>query len=124
MLIAMIATSLVGILAAALDVDFSPESSIGIVHGSRPRRPPALPPPPAVELSAEQKASFVREGVLVLRNVVPVELVDDALPTINAALGAGSAACVLSRVAARTACCGAEAALLGQGQRRGAHACV
>lgn len=51
-----------------------------------------LAPPPAMPLSAEQKAQFMREGVLVLRDVVPALLVGDALRAINAALGAGAKA--------------------------------
>jgi len=51
-----------------------------------------VPEPPAVLLSDEEKAAFVRHGYLVLRGVVGRELVDAALRAINNQLGQGSAA--------------------------------
>ena len=47
---------------------------------------------PRFELSDEQRATFVRDGVLVLPGLVPRPLVDDALRTVNHRLGLGSAA--------------------------------
>lgn len=48
--------------------------------------------PPGYVLSDEQKQTFMRDGVLVLRGLVPPLLVDEALRAINARLGAGSGA--------------------------------
>lgn len=52
-----------------------------------------VPEPPAVLLSDEEKATFVRHGYLVLRGVVGRELVDAALRAINNQLG--QAQCVV-----------------------------
>mmetsp|Transcript_8147 Transcript_8147/g.26231 ORF Transcript_8147/g.26231 Transcript_8147/m.26231 type:complete len:402 (+) Transcript_8147:1-1206(+) len=51
-----------------------------------------LPEPPAVLLSDEQKAAFVRDGFLVVRGIVGRDLIDAALRAINHQLGQGSAA--------------------------------
>ena len=47
---------------------------------------------PAVALTEEQRASFVSDGFLILRNIIPRERVDDALRAINAQLGLGAVA--------------------------------
>jgi len=49
-------------------------------------------PPAAMELTAEQKQEFARDGVLVLKSLIPSALTEDALRTINAQLGAGRGA--------------------------------
>ena len=47
--------------------------------------------PPVMALSAEQRAAFMRDGCLLLRDVVSSDLVDEAMRAINAHLGSGSA---------------------------------
>ncbi len=52
----------------------------------RAPEPEPEPEPPKYALSAEERAAFVADGVLVLRGLVPDELVRDALRVINRGL--------------------------------------